>query len=252
MTGSDPLFFAVFVRDRSTGGIAFNPANSRIFLRFADATGTIRSATSAAVTAPAPAAAPEIASSPPTGRWSVLMRQPDDGQTPSLVRTTLFVMEDGRVMIDDGVEPRLTTIETIAADNDNDTQARFTALGHDGVWTNAGSIRLGAPWAEQVGEFWGVRDARSDAVRSWTGLSGRFGDSVILSAAGEIRGNIDGCAVYGQASGLATQGVTLSLSGCSQSGFYLGQLDLPANDNEAPTLLIANEAQGWRIETVQR
>jgi len=247
MTGSDPLFFAVFVRDTSTGGIAFDPANSRVFLRFADATGTIRSATSAAVTAPAPEADNPVIAAAPTGRWSVLMRQPT-GVWPGLARTSLYVTETGQVLIDDGIEPRLTTLEVIAADADQDgTQARFMALGHDGVWTNAGTIRLGAPWAEQVGEFWGVRDARSDTSTNWTDLAGNFGGNLILSESGEIRGNIDGCAVYGQASGSVTQAVSLNLSGCAQSGVYLSLVDIPANDNDTPVLLIANGAQGWRV-----
>jgi hypothetical protein len=247
MAQNTPLFFAAFVRDTSTGGIPFDPANSRVFLRFTDATGVSRSATSAAVTAPAPADAPDIASSLPQGRWSVLMRQPD-GVWPGLARTSLYVTETGQVLIDDGTSPRLMTLEVIAADADQDgTQARFMALGHDGLWTNAGSIRLGAPWAEQVGEFWGVRDARSDVATSWTDLAGNFGGNLILSQTGEIRGNIDGCAVYGQASGPATQAATLSLSGCAQSGFYLGLVDLPANDNGQPALLIANGTTGWRV-----
>ena len=245
MTGSDPLFFAVFVRDTSTGGIAFNPANSRIFLRFADATGTIRSATSAAVTAPAPAAASETASSLPTGRWSVLMRQPD-GVWPGLTRTSLYVMEEGAVLVDDGIAPRLVSIEPVTADNE--TGGRFAVHGSTGLWTTSGTIRLGGPWAEQTGEFWGVRDARSDALESWRDLSGNFGDNLFLSETGEIRGTIGGCSVYGQATGLATRAVSLSLSGCARSGAHLGMMDLPANDNGTPALLIANGSNGWRVE----
>ena len=104
------------------------------------------------------------------------------------------------------------------------------------------------PWADTTGEFWGVRDARSDTSTNWTDLAGSFGDSLILSETGEIRGSIDGCAVYGQANGSATQAIALSLSGCAQSGVYLGLVDIPANDNHAPVLLIANGAQGWRVE----
>jgi Bacterial Ig-like domain/Divergent InlB B-repeat domain len=241
-----PVFFAVFVRDTSTGGIAFDPANARVFLRFADASGTIRSATSAAVTAPVPAAADDIASSLPTGRWSVLMRQPD-GVWPGLARASLFIMEDGTAIIDDGTTPRMTTIEPIAADNDEgDSQGFFVSTRFNGLWTTMGSIRLGAPWADTTGEFWGVRDARSDATTNWTDLAGPFGNSLTLSETGEIRGNIEGCAVYGQASGPATQAVSLNLSGCAQSGTYLGLIDLAANDNTAPALLIANGTRGWR------
>lgn len=248
MSGSAPLFFAVFARDTSTGGIPFDPANARVFLRFADATGTIRSATSAAVTAPAQEAPSDIASGLPQGRWSVLMRQPN-GVWPGLTRASLHVFADGRALIDDGITVRVTTVVAIAADADQEGRlARFLALGRDGVWTSNGAIRLGAPWADIQGEFWGVRDARSDAAANWNSLAGPFGDSLIVSETGEIRGAIDGCAVYGQATGLAAQAMTLNLSGCARSGAYLGVVDLPANDNDETTLLIANETRGWRVE----
>lgn len=46
-------FFAAFVRDTSAGaGIPLDAANSRVYLRFTDATGSLRSVTSVAVTAP--------------------------------------------------------------------------------------------------------------------------------------------------------------------------------------------------------
>jgi 6-phosphogluconolactonase (cycloisomerase 2 family) len=245
MVQNTPLFFAAFVRDTSTGGIAFDPANSRVFLRFADASGTIRSATSAAVTAPAPANAPEIASSLPQGRWSVLIRQPD-GAWPGLARAAIHVLADGRVLVDDGIAPHLTTIEAVTASPD--TVGRFAGNGSTGLWTTSGAIRLGGPWAEQTGEFWGVRDTRSDADTGWGDLAGTFGENLFLSETGEIRGNIGGCSVYGQATGMATDAVSLSLSGCAQSGFYLGVVDLPANDNDVPALLIANGSNGWRVE----
>jgi 6-phosphogluconolactonase (cycloisomerase 2 family) len=243
-----PVFFAVFVRDTSTGGIAFNPANSRVFLRFADASGTIRSATSAAVTAPAPANAPEIASSLPQGRWSVLIRQPD-GVWPSLARAAIHVIADGRVLVDDGIAPRLTTITAMApVDDGNGTHGFFASQGLTGLWTSSGQIRLGGAWAEQTGEFWGVRDTRSDAPTGWQDLVGTFGNSLILSETGEIRGSIGGCAVYGRASARATRTINLSLTGCGESGGYLGLFELPANENGAPTLLIANRTNGWRVE----
>lgn len=52
--GAGPSFFAVFVTDQSANGIPLDPANMRVFLRFTDASGTVRSVTSVAVTAPAP------------------------------------------------------------------------------------------------------------------------------------------------------------------------------------------------------
>jgi len=50
--GSEAKFFAVFARAQSGSAIPFNPAGARVYLRFRDANGTIRSVTSAAVTAP--------------------------------------------------------------------------------------------------------------------------------------------------------------------------------------------------------
>jgi hypothetical protein len=50
--GGEARFFAVFARAQAGRAIDFNPAGSRIYLRFRDANGVIRSVTSAAVTAP--------------------------------------------------------------------------------------------------------------------------------------------------------------------------------------------------------
>ncbi len=50
--GSEAKFFAVFVRAQAGSGIDFSPASARVFLRFRDANGVIRSVTSAAITAP--------------------------------------------------------------------------------------------------------------------------------------------------------------------------------------------------------
>lgn len=46
-----PSFFGVFVSDQDSGGIALDAANTRVYLRFTDIGGTVRSVTSAAVTA---------------------------------------------------------------------------------------------------------------------------------------------------------------------------------------------------------
>lgn len=51
--GTDPKYFAVFVRDTGTG-VTLSPGTARVFMRFRDSGGVIRSVTSAAVTAPAP------------------------------------------------------------------------------------------------------------------------------------------------------------------------------------------------------
>jgi hypothetical protein len=52
--GAGPSFFGVFVFDQTSGGISLDPASKRVFLRFTDAGGTVRSVTSAAVTVPDP------------------------------------------------------------------------------------------------------------------------------------------------------------------------------------------------------
>lgn len=58
--------FAVFVRASADAGVAFDPANARVYLRFTDSGGVVRSVTSAAVTAPAPDAAGDLA-----GVWAL-------------------------------------------------------------------------------------------------------------------------------------------------------------------------------------
>jgi len=250
MAQNTPTFFAAFVRDTSTGGIAFDPANARVFLRFADATGTIRSATSAAVTAPAPASdTTTLASDIPVGRWSVLVRQPDN-IWPGLARASLFVMADGTAILDDGRAVRQLALTDAGIDPERDL-GLFQVNDLDGLWQTQGAIRLGAPWAETTGEFWGVRDTRFEAALDWSDFTGRYGSTpngagIEISASGFIRGTVAGCIVSGQ----ADQGVvaSLTLTSCSQAGTYSAILDTPANDNDAPVLLIASETQGWRLE----
>lgn len=51
--GANASFFAIFATDQTNGaGIALDPANARVFLRFTDSSGTVRSVTSAAATVP--------------------------------------------------------------------------------------------------------------------------------------------------------------------------------------------------------
>lgn len=236
-------FFAVFVRANGEETVPFNPANARVFLRFADASGAIRSVTSAAISAPAPATAPAEAASL-SGRWSVLVRQ-DSGDWPSLRRASLYVLGDGTAILDDGTMPRRIDVTAHAAANDNDA-VTFQIGQTGGIASAEGSIRMGDPLSDQPGAFWGVRDARSDAPADWTTLAGRYGTGLEITATGEIRGILDGCAVYGQVpvSGLA---LSLTLTGCDSAGSYAGMIDLPAND-EGPALLIAGERTGWRLE----
>ena len=245
MDQNDPLYFAVFVRDVSTGGIPFDPANSRVFLRFSDADGVLRSSTSAAVTAPAPDAAPEISAALPAGRWSVLVRQPD-GVFPGLARTDLFVLEDGSALLDDG-----RTVTQVAVEPRGEPapdSRRFSIAGQAGVWTQDGAIRLGAAWAPARGDFWGVRDVRGDDPALWRGFTGAFGDGVFLTEGGELRGQLGDCSIYAALPDAAAEAARVSLTGCAQSGEYIGVLNVPANDNELATLLIADTHKGWRLE----
>ncbi|MEE2565050.1 Ig-like domain-containing protein [Hyphobacterium marinum] len=257
MSGSTPLFFAAFVRDTSTGGIAFDPANARVFLRFSDATGAIRSATSAAVTAPAPSAnEAEIANGLPAGRWSALVRQPD-GVWPGLARASLYVFEDGNALIDTG-----TAITTLDLDTplpgEVDGAARFRAGHLTGYWTLQGDIRIGAPWAETVGELWGVRDARSDrgdgmiAPGRYTERDARRGEGLTVAGDGSISGVLGGCLVNGAASAAPSGAPGLSVanltfSSCAQPGDYRAVMDPAANDNETPQLIVGGPAGGWRL-----
>ncbi|MBI1234821.1 MAG: hypothetical protein GC208_10010 [Alphaproteobacteria bacterium] len=250
MAQNDPLFIAVFARDTSGGtGIPFDPANARVFLRFADASGTIRSATSVAVTAPAAADAPVIASAMPEGRWSVLLRQAE-GVWPSLTRAALHVSPDGRAIADDGVSPRLVQLDgvPVAADQPaNGEIRRFTRGGTEGYWTVDGHVLSGGAWIDNAGEFYGIRDARSGHDALWADHAGTFGDGMRITPGGEIRGVVAGCSVYGQSTGAASALVSLTLSGCASSGRYAGVIDLPANDGDAPVLVIAGEHSGWRL-----
>lgn len=171
------------------------------------------------------------------------MRRNDSGW-PGLVRTSVHVAGNGVAIVDDGVRPRLAVF---GPGFDLGEPGRFRQARTDGRWTSDGLIRLGGAWADLPGEFWGVRDARSDSEVQWRDLAGSYGDSVHISATGEIRGIAGGCAVYGQMAGVASSVTLLSLTGCAISGSYAAVIDLPANDNGAPVLVIAGQSAGWRL-----
>ncbi|WP_421791604.1 Ig-like domain-containing protein [Hyphobacterium sp.] len=239
-------FFAVFVRDQSTGGIAFDPANARVFLRFRDANGALRSSTSAAVTSPAPStdvAAPEASAL--QGRWSVLMRQPD-GIWPGLARTDLFVGSGGVALVANDNQIRRITLGNALVDWRTRT-GEFSSGTLAGTWRPDGTIRAGQEWADETGAFWGVRDQRSESLVSWPQAAGLYGSTLHIGENGEVRGLVAGCAVYASPSGLAGAITEMTLSGCSEAGSYHAVIDLPANENDAAAILIANEARGWRL-----
>lgn len=243
-----PAFFAAFIRDESAGsGITLDPANNRLFLRFADASGIIRSVTSAAVTAPS-AQNVFLDSALPVGRWSVLARSSHGYPHPPLERHTVHVSEAGIGIHDDGNEPRLVRLrpgrETVGT---NAIRARFFADQREGLYSVDGFIRVGGALAPIAGDYWGVRDRRGMQFIDWSRYEGRYGD-VFVTEANEIRGNFQGCAVFGDA--LLRIIVELTLSGCDLAGTFYATLDVPVNDNDTTgaALLIVNESAGWRLE----
>ncbi|GJL96224.1 MAG: hypothetical protein DHS20C06_00410 [Hyphobacterium sp.] len=241
-------YFGVFVRANGDSTVPFSPANARVFLRFADANGTIRSATSAAVFAPSPAGdQPEFQSAMPVGRWSVLVRQ-GDGEWPSLTRGSLYVLPNGTAILDDSQSVSRLSFEGFVAANDI---GRFAANESDGAWTPEGSIQTGPILSEFPGDLWGVRDARSEIAPDWGDLSGRYGDGIQIASDGSISGTIAGCMISGRsradnetATGLRVASVNLMR--CEASGEYHAIIDAPAND-QAPALLLSGSDHGWRM-----
>ncbi len=236
--------YTVFVRANGSEIIPFSPANSRVFLRFRDANGVLRSATSAAISAPAPGDQPanETAAD---GRWSVLVRQRIN-EWPSLRRGTLFVTPDGSAVLDDGLAPRLVSMRFLPASNENATRL-FTLENLPGEVGPDGQILAGDIQVDWPGSVLGIRDARGIHLVDRNVASGRYGDSIFISDTGEVRGIIDDCAVFGEPVG-QTVFFDIHLLGCVNSGGYTGVFDAPINDNAPPSFLIANDRRGWRIE----
>ena len=245
--------YTVFVRANGSETIPFSPANARVFLRFRDAGGVLRSVTSAAISAPAPdSEQPQAAAL--TGRWSVLIRQ-DVGDWPVLRRASVFLGQDDMALIDDGISPRLVAFEAGEVSTDI---VRFELGGLEGVATPDGRIAVSDALVPITGAFLGVRDTRSDTPVSLHELAGSYGlndssygQAITVSASGSISGTLAGCIVSGNttASGGTGPGYgAVNLMGCSQSGIYAAAFDTPANDNTPIALLIANGERGWRVE----
>lgn len=237
-------FFAVFVRANEGADIPFDPANARVFLRFADAGGVTRSATSAALSSPLPSDQPVAVI--PAGRWSVLVRQ-DSGEWPSLRRASLFVFEDGATLLDDGESVTSLSFEGFATVRD---YTRFALSGIQGA-ANDNAIHAGDALGDQPGALWGVRDARSDLETSWAEIAGSYGP-LRVAADGAISGIVEGCIVNGApGTGDHPPGVLmaeLQLFACDRSGTYRAVVDVPANDFGRPALLIGGPTGGWRLD----
>lgn len=248
----DAKFFAVFARADEDEGIAFDPANARVFLRFETEDGAIRSATSAAVTSPSPEPAAEAL---PEGRWSVLVRD-GGGEWPSLTRGDLYVLADGTAILATPDGAGRLTLSAAGSEQDGsralagEFAERRGAARVRGSWRPRESVRLA--WDAGTGaEAWGVRDARSDAGPSLADYAGVYGDIEIL-ANGAVRGRIAGCAVMSRpeiasAAAPGLSAVTLLLSGCAGAGEHRAVLDAPANDRGEAFLIVAGETASWRI-----
>ena len=230
--------FTVFVRADGAEPVAFSPANARVFLRFTDGNGVLRSVTSAAISAPAPSGPPDSAHSL-SSRWSVLVRQAD-GEWPSLRRGSLFVDDSGRAILADGDRVRMLSLAPGAAQTEWLTQGKF---GLGGRVNNAGEIVLDMSPVDAPDMFWGVRDERG-LSSNWAHPSHPF-DGIHITRSGEIRGQLAGCSVSGSTSNSGFSSIILY--GCPAAGPYLATLDEPANDTLAPALVIAGTSNGWRL-----
>lgn len=233
-------FFAVFVRANEGEFIPFDPANSRVFLRFADATGAVRSVTSAAISAPELAG--DIAMASLAGQWSVLVRQSNTAWPP-LLRGELIVGGDGRALLAVGNNVRAVSIEP-----QSETQSEFLPFvlnGQEGQLNGDGRIASGDALTATEGAFWGVRDDRGAGGVPASFEAGLYDSSIHVAASGEISGMVGGCAVSGETG--EGRFTSIVLSGCAEAGRYLAVFNPPANENEASELLIANEKFGWRL-----
>ena len=237
-------FYAVFVRANEGEYVPFDPASSRVFLRFTDATGAMRSVTSAAVSAPAPAEMEMSASL--SGRWSVLVRQ-DQGIWPPLERGSLIVGENGDALLAIG-----DTVRQVILSPGSQPGAEvvpFTIRNMSGQVQAGGRIGAGDALADDTGAFWGIRDARGEPDVLIGQMQGVYGQSVILGTEGSVSGQIGGCAVSGTLTGRGVS--SLLLSGCAYSGRYAAAMDAPVNDNAIPAILIGNDRRGWRLEAAR-
>jgi VCBS repeat-containing protein len=147
-------FYAVFVRANEGEFVPFSPANARVFLRFADATGAIRSVTSAAVSAPAPAGLEAVMSM--EGSWSVLVRQAD-GIWPPLRRGRLILDEFGRGELHLGEEVYPVQGGMLPYSPSSDVQA-ISLEGLTGYLTDDGRITVSDPDLPIESAMWGIRE----------------------------------------------------------------------------------------------
>jgi len=150
------------VTDQSAGGIALDPANARVFLRFTDAAGTVRSVTSAAITAAAPPDAPiAVAGELPLGRWAVTVRSVNGAfqqQSPGV----LYVSADGVAELSYGETTLPFTLAPPTNPGNFLAQTDTTTIA--GTFEPNRSIAMIATNPQTHLEIWGVQDTRDAEV----------------------------------------------------------------------------------------
>jgi len=88
-------------------------------------------------------------------------------------------------------------------------------------------------------------------VATWSEVSGEYG-TLRVDVDGAISGTLAGCIAQGAPQGSIRAAsllvANLTLTSCAVSGRYSAVIDLPANDNDAPALVIGGASNGWRVE----
>jgi hypothetical protein len=210
--GDSAKTFAVFVRASNDAGVAFDPANARVYLRFTDGEGVVRSVTSAAVTAPAPASPMEH----PAGLWSMV------STTGAFANEFQLILGPGQHALLIGEtrqEFRLNNQET-----DGETR-RIGIADLDGRERFAGELRPGL--SLRLVDQQSGRSFRGVAARQSTGTispgayqlvepGGLVRGLLRVTSDGSFTGSSNGCRFAGRVS--INEIENISLAGCAVDG----------------------------------
>lgn len=249
-TGSDVKFFTAFVYTDGADGVTFDPANARVFLRFTDANGVLRSVTGAAVTSDGAGGDEVAVASSAAGRWAVQISRPSTMWPPQRAGT-LYVVGDGRAVLVSGDDVMLAELNADEAGQVGGGLVRAgqtTALA--GQVTERSQITLGYAGQGLTGSIWGVYDARSQqAPANVPGVYGFGSGQVTLDTSDALTGTLAGCTLSGSAIGIGAapglKAYEVELSDCAQSGLYVGVIDA-AQDGH--TLVLAGEHASWQLD----
>jgi VCBS repeat-containing protein len=215
VVGDNPGFVAVFVTDTGTNGIPLDAVNARINLIFTSPEGILLSATSVAVTAPPPADAPQIAASSASGVWAVTkIVQSDSGR--SVEPATMAVLGDGTAIISSASG---TTRLALSSEKPGQIGGQILSSANGfgaggavaGRFADQRSIALAASdGGSSTMTLWGVADARAQTEIQAINTAG-----FSINLAGDMIGQMDGCAITGRLtldakSGLRTGPATTS------------------------------------------